>query len=182
VQSAGQEQVAIYFDEVPAPGIQSSSGDSGSQALGPEAGESRRIEVLKGPQGTTFGANSQTGVVRFIAKKPQLDKIEGQVKLGAQSLQHGDPGANVTGMFNMPLDHGQACAARDRLLRQDGRIHRQRPSAERRHSTGREPPGSRDPALAYRPAGTGTPDTMLWLQKRRSGWRERVSPVRTRFM
>jgi hypothetical protein len=30
VQSAGQEQVAIYFDEVPAPGIQSSSGDSGS--------------------------------------------------------------------------------------------------------------------------------------------------------
>ena len=30
IQSPGQEQVAIYFDEAPAPGIQSSTGDSGS--------------------------------------------------------------------------------------------------------------------------------------------------------
>src|SRR5689334_16388951 len=103
VQSAGQEQVAIYFDEVPAPGIQSSSGDSGSQAPDLMLVDLERIEVLKGPQGTTFGANSQTGVVRFIAKKPQLDKLGGQLKVGAESLQHGDPGANVTGTFNLPL-------------------------------------------------------------------------------
>ena len=32
IQSPGQEQVAVYFDEVPAPGIQSSTGDSGSHS------------------------------------------------------------------------------------------------------------------------------------------------------
>ena len=52
--SPGQEQVAIYFDEVPAPGIQSSTGDSGSQAasklnarLGPVLAEVEGEEHLE---------------------------------------------------------------------------------------------------------------------------------------
>ena len=96
VQSAGQEQVAVYFDEVPAPGIQSSSGDSGSQTTDLELVDLERIEVLKGPQGTTFGANSQTGVVRFIANKPHARRrSRAIVHAGAESLKDGDPGATV---------------------------------------------------------------------------------------
>src|SRR5688500_1640822 len=103
VQSAGQEQVAVYYDEVPATGVQSSSGDSGSQTPDLALVDLQRIEVLKGPQGTTFGANSQTGVVRFIAKKPVMNVVEGNVKVGAESLKRGDPGANFSGTFNVPL-------------------------------------------------------------------------------
>ena len=75
VFSPGQEQVAVYYDEVPAPGIQSSTGDSGSQTPDLKLVDMDRIEVLKGPQGTTFGANSQTGVVRFITKKPDRKSV-----------------------------------------------------------------------------------------------------------
>ena len=103
VFSPGQEQVAVYYDEVPAPGIQSSTGDSGSQTPDLKLIDMDRIEVLKGPQGTTFGANSQTGVVRFIAKKPNLSEVSGTVDANAQYMQHGDPGGGANGTFNLPL-------------------------------------------------------------------------------
>jgi outer membrane receptor protein involved in Fe transport len=177
VQSAGQEQVAIYFDEVPAPGIQSSSGDSGSQAPDLMLVDLERIEVLKGPQGTTFGANSQTGVVRFIAKKPQLDKLGGQVKVGAESLQHGDPGATVTGTFNLPLiadklalrttayyDRTGGYIDNVRLGRDDINWSRTR--------------GGRA-ILRWQPAVGTTVDTMLWLQKRDVGGASGYHPFDT---
>ncbi|MGH8238592.1 MAG: TonB-dependent receptor plug domain-containing protein, partial [Steroidobacteraceae bacterium] len=107
VQSAGQEQVAVYYDEVPATGVQSSSGDSGSQTPDLALVDLERIEVLKGPQGTTFGANSQTGVVRFIVNKPVLDAVEGNLRVGGETLQDGDPGATASGTFNLPLIDGQ---------------------------------------------------------------------------
>jgi iron complex outermembrane receptor protein len=103
VFSAGQEQVAVYYDEVPAPGIQSSTGDSGSQTPDLKLVDMERIEVLKGPQGTTFGANSQTGVVRFIAKKPDLKEASGTADINGEYLQHGTPGAGASGVFNLPL-------------------------------------------------------------------------------
>src|SRR5512140_4010 len=95
VFSPGQEQVAVYYDEVPAPGIQSSTGDSGSQTPDLKLVDMDRIEVLKGPQGTTFGANSQTGVVRFITKKPSLTEVSAKVDANAEYLQHGSPGAGA---------------------------------------------------------------------------------------
>ena len=103
VFSPGQEQVAVYYDEVPAPGIQSSTGDSGSQTPDLKLVDMDRIEVLKGPQGTTFGANSQTGVVRFIARKPNLTEVSATLDANAEYMQHGDPGAGANGTFNLPL-------------------------------------------------------------------------------
>lgn len=103
IQSAGQEQVAVYYDEVPVPGIQSSSGDSGSQIGDLQVFDMARIEVLKGPQSTTFGANSQTGAVRFITNKPDLSAIEGSLRVGANLVSHGNEGASVYGMINVPI-------------------------------------------------------------------------------
>jgi len=103
VFSPGQEQVAVYYDEVPAPGIQSSTGDSGSQTPDLKLVDMDRIEVLKGPQGTTFGANSQTGVVRFITRKPNLTEVSATVDANAEYMQHGDPGGGANGTFNLPL-------------------------------------------------------------------------------
>jgi len=103
IQSAGQEQVAVYYDEVPVPGIQSSTGDSGSQIGDLQLYDMARIEVLKGPQSTTFGANSQTGAVRFITNKPNLSKVEGSVKAEANFVSGGNEGGNIYGMVNMPI-------------------------------------------------------------------------------
>ncbi len=88
VQSAGQEQVAVYYDEVPVPGIQSSTGDSGSQIGDLQLYDLERVEVLKSPQSTTFGANSQTGAVRFILKKPELTELAGSAQGREPGLDH----------------------------------------------------------------------------------------------
>lgn len=164
VQSAGQEQVAVYFDEVPATGVQSSSGDSGSQTPDLVLVDLDRIEVLKGPQGTTFGANSQTGVVRFIAKKPVMDAVEGNVKIGAESMKSGDPGASASGTFNLPLVDGKL-ALRTSVYydKRGGYIDNVRLGDENINSS--ETTGGRA-ILRYQPTDTTTLDAMVWLQRR----------------
>ncbi len=103
VQSAGQQQVAVYYDEVPLPGVQSSTSDSGSQTTDLKIYDIARVEVLRGPQGTTFGANSQTGTVRFITNKPNLSEREASVRGEVSGTKYG--GANWAGyaMMNLPL-------------------------------------------------------------------------------
>ncbi len=164
VQSAGQEQVAVYYDEVPATGVQSSSGDSGSQTPDLALVDLERIEVLKGPQGTTFGANSQTGVVRFIVNKPVLDAVEGNLRVGGESLQHGDPGATASGTFNLPLIDGKlALRTTAYYEKRGGYVDNVRLGNENINSS--ETTGGRV-MLRYQPTESATIDAMVWLQKR----------------
>lgn len=104
IQSAGQQQVAVYYDEVPLPGVQSSTSDSGSQTPDLKLFDVERVEVLRGPQGTTFGANSQAGTVRFILNKPRLDAFE--VSVGAEfghTSHSDDDNFELNGMLNLPI-------------------------------------------------------------------------------
>jgi len=118
ITSAGQQQVAVYYDEVPLPGVQSSTSNSGSQTTDLKLYDMERIEVLRGPQGTTFGANSQGGTVRFITKQPLLDKWEAYV---SGQMSHTDPSSsnnwNVQAVMNVPL--GETFGAR--VLAYDGK-------------------------------------------------------------
>jgi iron complex outermembrane recepter protein len=164
VQSAGQEQVAVYYDEVPATGVQSSSGDSGSQTPDLALVDLERIEVLKGPQGTTFGANSQTGVVRFIVNKPVLDGVEGNLRVGGETLKDGDPGASASGTFNLPLIDGKlALRTTAYYEKRGGYVDNVRLGNENINSS--ETTGGRV-MLRYQPTESATVDAMIWLQKR----------------
>ncbi len=164
VQSAGQEQVAVYYDEVPATGVQSSSGDSGSQTPDLALVDLERIEVLKGPQGTTFGANSQTGVVRFIVNKPVLDAVEGNLRVGGESLRAGDPGATASGTFNLPLlDDRLALRTTAYYEKRGGYVDNVRLGNENINSS--QTTGGRV-MLRWQPRDATTLDAMIWLQKR----------------
>ncbi|MGE3891913.1 MAG: TonB-dependent receptor [Steroidobacteraceae bacterium] len=56
------------------------------------------VEILRGPQGTLFGANTESGAVRINTVKPKGDN-SGHASIGYGSFHH----IKVTGGFDIPL-------------------------------------------------------------------------------
>ncbi|MFL6576689.1 MAG: TonB-dependent receptor, partial [Povalibacter sp.] len=97
-----KESVGVYLDESPI-----------SQALfTPDLDlfDLERFEVLRGPQGTLFGAGSAAGTLRYITRQPQLGKFEGAAEANLYSGTDTDTGGGVKGAVNMPL--GETAALR----------------------------------------------------------------------
>jgi outer membrane receptor protein involved in Fe transport len=78
-----------------------------------------RVEVLRGPQGTLYGAASMGGLLKFVTVDPSMDQWSGRVQVGATSVRNGDgPGYNVRGSMNIPLSDTLAVHA-SAFTRQD---------------------------------------------------------------
>lgn len=88
-------QVAVYLDEQPM--------SSNSQQVGFRGIDMARVENLPGPQGTLFGASSQTGTIRYISNKPNFDGLSGRIELSAASTDGGDGSTDFNGVLNIPL-------------------------------------------------------------------------------
>jgi iron complex outermembrane receptor protein len=69
-----------------------------------------RVEVLRGPQGTLFGAGSLSGTVRYITNPPTIGKREAFAEVGGSLVSGGSAGGNAKIGFNAPL--GERAAAR----------------------------------------------------------------------
>lgn len=63
----------------------------------------RRVEVLRGPQGTLYGAGSVGGTIRFITEDPQLDGFATKADLTASFTEEGEPSQRLDGVVNVPL-------------------------------------------------------------------------------
>src|SRR5262245_20444400 len=101
-QPGVKEQVGVYLDESPI-----------SVALFTpdlELFDLERFEVLRGPQGTLFGAGSEAGTVRYITRQPKLDVFEVNADASFEDVKHGDEGGSVRGAVNLPV--GSTAAAR----------------------------------------------------------------------
>lgn len=63
-----------------------------------------RVELLRGPQGTTFGSGSLGGTLRLIPAAPDTSRVSGQIA-GNLSVTQRDGGTNsmVQGVINLPL-------------------------------------------------------------------------------
>jgi len=66
-----------------------------------------RIEVLRGPQGTLYGAGSLAGAIRIIANQPDPTKFDARVRVSLAAVDHGTPNATFDGMVNVPLAQDQ---------------------------------------------------------------------------
>ena len=90
-----QETVGIYLDEIPI----SMGGMNPELALF----DLKRVEVLRGPQGTLFGAGSMTGTVRLVSNDPNLSEFEGKYEASASTIEHGSQNASLKALVNVPI-------------------------------------------------------------------------------
>ena len=105
--------VMVYFDDMPITSpMNNVQADLNLYDIG-------QIEVLKGPQGTLFGAGSLAGVVRLISNKPDTSGFDysGHVDIGSTS---GEMRKRVSGMVNMPLSDTMALRAVGYMRAEDG--------------------------------------------------------------
>ena len=85
---AGAGTTGIYIDDTP---IQMRAlGFSADDSL-PAIFDLERVEVLRGPQGTLFGAGSQGGTVRYITPQPSLTRYEVFARGEIAGVAHGAP-------------------------------------------------------------------------------------------
>jgi iron complex outermembrane recepter protein len=109
--------VAIFMDDVP---FGSSTGLANGSILSGDFDpfDLNRIEVLRGPQGTLYGASSFGGVLRYITNAPKLNKFEVRGQAGIEDTAHGGLGYNAAAVLNAPL--GDKAAIRiDGFYRKD---------------------------------------------------------------
>jgi iron complex outermembrane recepter protein len=90
-----QPSVAFYLDEQPV--------SMQGRNLDVYATDVERVEVLPGPQGTLFGASSQSGTVRLITNKPNHDGFSAGFDTSISSTKGGDMSNSVEAYFNMSL-------------------------------------------------------------------------------
>ena len=102
--------VATYIDETP---FGSSSGQVNAAILAGELDtfDVARLEVLRGPQGTLYGASSLGGVLKFVTNAPSTDRVEARGRASLESVKGGDLSYMGSALVNLPLSGSFAIRA-----------------------------------------------------------------------
>jgi outer membrane receptor protein involved in Fe transport len=103
INAAGEAVVGVYYDETPVTGPSGTTQDSGGYAADVNLFDVERIEVLRGPQGTLYGASSMAGTMRIIFNKPDATKHDYAGEMQATTTKGGSAGYFAKGMVNAPL-------------------------------------------------------------------------------
>jgi len=115
----GNPTVGIVLDDIPL----GSSGSLGLQVPDLDPSDLAQVEVLRGPQGTLYGASSIGGLIKYVTVDPATDKFSGRVQAGLSSIYNGDgEGYNFRAAANIPLNENLAVRASAFARRDPGYI------------------------------------------------------------
>ncbi|MDP9043999.1 MAG: TonB-dependent receptor [Pseudomonadota bacterium] len=99
---AGSATVSIYLDDVSL-----TTRNLYSQGTAePRFFDLDRVEVLRGPQGTLYGASSLGGTIKFISNQPDPTAFSGSVYSELSSTSHGGTNYVAQAVLNVPLIPG----------------------------------------------------------------------------
>ena len=101
---AGSATTGIYLDDVPINVLNIYT----TGATEPRFFDLDRIEVLRGPQGTIYGASSMGGTIHFVSNQPDLTKYSGEVHASVGGTQGGGVNYESDGVANLPIGDGAA--------------------------------------------------------------------------
>jgi outer membrane receptor protein involved in Fe transport len=93
--------VGFYLDDVPLSSPTTSSG--GKSPVDPDLYDLARVEVLRGPQGTLYGASSMGGTIKLVPEAPRLNRFGGSAQAIASQTQGGGRNGTVNAALNIPL-------------------------------------------------------------------------------
>jgi outer membrane receptor protein involved in Fe transport len=88
----GTNTTGFYIDDTPV-----------NASILPRVMDVERIEVLRGPQGSLYGAKSMGGTIRIITKQPDLTEPEHKLHATLSAVKYGKENYNADGIFNIPL-------------------------------------------------------------------------------
>jgi outer membrane receptor protein involved in Fe transport len=115
--SGGAGTTGIYIDDTP---IQMRALAFNPDEAQPKSFDIERVEVLRGPQGTLFGAGSMGGTVRYITAQPSLHKSSIYSRNEISLTQDGDPSYETGIAVGGPLIEGTLGARITAWWRKDG--------------------------------------------------------------
>src|SRR5580692_2624133 len=103
---SGNNTVGFYLDDTPLSigignAVQPTNFD-----MDPALFDLDRVEVLRGPQGSLYGASSFGGTVRYITNQPNLTEEHVTAKVTASDTDGGGPNEEVDALINQPLIPG----------------------------------------------------------------------------
>ena len=104
--------VAVYLDDTPI-SVQGQTPDLKVYDL-------ERVEILRGPQGTLYGAGSMAGTIRFVTAKPDANSTFGTAEADVETTEHGAASYNLRGMINLPLISDQLAVRANFYVGRDG--------------------------------------------------------------
>lgn len=102
--------IGTYVDETPYGSV---TGLANGAVLAPDLDtfDMQRVEVLRGPQGTLYGASSLGGLLKFVTNAPDPSRFAAKVEADANDTKSGSVGGSVKGMVNIPLGDKAAIRA-----------------------------------------------------------------------
>lgn len=115
--AVGAATTGIYIDDVP---IQIRQLGYGGGNAYPVVFDLDRVEVLRGPQGTLFGAGSMGGTVRFITQQPSLSGLKVYGRSELSSTQHGAANGELGLSATGPVVDDKLALAASAYYRRDG--------------------------------------------------------------
>ena len=88
----GINTTGFYIDDTPVP-----------MSIQPRVIDVARIEVLRGPQGSLYGARSMGGTIRLITQQPDFDGVSGSAHATLSTVKEGDINWSVDASVNLPV-------------------------------------------------------------------------------
>lgn len=104
--AGGNPTTGIILDDMPLGSATSLGGGYFAPELDPN--DLQRIEVLRGPQGTLYGASSIGGLLKYVTAEPSIKAFTGRIQAGLNGVEQGGMGYNLSGRVNIPVSETAA--------------------------------------------------------------------------